>query len=368
MKQLYLLLFLIGFGFFASAQNCTIILNRAEDDYEAGRLLGIPERIQGCLTNEGFSKEEEIRALKLLTLVYIFTDNDARADEHLVLLLKADPEHKLDPEVDPAELYYLYNQFRVKPIFRVAFKASINMSTPKIVQSFSTSNPNTHPKFINGKTADGNKEFRVDEQGFIPFSGIGLGTNLELMIERHLTKGIEIAAGPQLRISQFNVDQFINAQSVYTSATDRQVYLRLPVLARYNLWYDTERNFIPYAYAGGSFDYLLSSTLIDASRTGGTSFTLVDNNDFKANEQVYNTNFSVFGGLGAKFKIATHFLTLEVRYDQSFGFYNNPENRWNNNQNTAADLGYVQDDTMLNFFSFSVGYTQSIYNPKKLSE
>ena len=39
--------------------------------------MGIPERIQGCLTNEGFSKEEEIRALKLLTLVYIFTDNDA---------------------------------------------------------------------------------------------------------------------------------------------------------------------------------------------------------------------------------------------------------------------------------------------------
>ncbi|XOV95305.1 MAG: hypothetical protein ACFHWX_11465 [Bacteroidota bacterium] len=371
MKNFYLFLLITVLSVPAFAQNCTIVLNRAEDDYEAGRLLGIPERITPCLEAESFSREEEIRALKLMTLVYIFTDNDTKADEYLVRLLKADPEHDLDPEVDPAELYYLYNQFRVKPIFRIAFRAGINTSAPQIVNSFSTSDTNTWPKFTNGKTPTGLKEYKVgDNPAVAAVNGIGLGTFLELMIERHLKYGIEVAGGPQLRISTFNVDQYINNASIFNTIKEQQTYLRVPALVRYNLWYDDEpkRSILPYAYAGGSFDYLLVGQVSEGSRTGGTSYSLVENNDYKANEMVDNTNISVFGGLGAKFRIATHFLTLEMRYDRSFGLYNNPGNRWNNNQNSTFDVGYVQDDLKLNFFSFSVGYTQSIYSPKKLVE
>ncbi len=371
MKQLYLILILTVFSLPAFAQNCTIILNRAEDDYDAGRLLGIPDRITPCLDGESFSKEEEIRALKLMTLVYIFTDNDSKADEYLVRLLRADPEHDLDPEVDPAELYYLYNQFRVKPIFRLAFRAGLNISTPQIIQPFSTSNTNTWPKFTNGRTPDGAIQYDApDGQAVAAINGIGLGTFMELMIERHLLNGIEIAGGPQLRITSYNVDIYHNNPSIFASIKDQQTYLRLPIMGRYNLWYEEEprKSILPYVYAGGSFDYLINSIVSEGARTGGTSFSLVENNDYKANDMVYSTNFSVFGGLGAKFRIATHFLTVEARYDRSFGLYNNPDNRWNNNQNSTFDLGYVQDDIKLNLFSFSVGYTHSIYSPKKLIE
>ena len=371
MKHFYLFLLITVLGLPAFSQNCTIILNRAEDDYEAGRLLGIPDRITPCLENEAFSKEEEIRALKLMTLVFIFTDNDSKADEYLVKLLKADPEHDLDPEVDPAELYYLYNQFRVKPIFRVAFRAGVNSSDPQIVNSFTSSTTNTWPKFTNGRTPEGLKTYTVEgSQPVAAINGIGLGTFLELMIERHLLKGVEVAGGPQLRISSYNVDMYLNNSSMYSEIVEKQTYLRLPVLARYNLWYEDEprKDILPYAYLGGSFDYLLSSIVSDGARTGGTSFSLVENNDYKANDMVYNTNVSIFGGLGAKFRMATHFLTVEFRYDRSFGLYHNPENRWNNNQNSTFDLAYVPDDTKLHMFSFSVGYTRSIYNPKKLVE
>lgn len=372
MKHLYLFFLITVLSLPAFSQNCTIVLNRAEDDYEAGRLLGIPERIEPCLEAESFSKEEEIRALKLMTLVYIFTDNDTRADEYLVRLLKADPEHDLDPEVDPAELYYLYNQFRVKPIFRIAFRAGINLSSPQIVESFSTANTNLWPKFTNGRTPSGLQSYEVEgSQAVAPFNNIGLGTFLELMIERHLFRGIEVAAGPQLRISSFNVDVFVNQSSTFASIVEQQTYLRLPVLARYNLWYEEEprRPVLPYVYLGGSFDYLANAIVSEGGRSGGTSFSLVENNDYKANDMVFDTNVSIFGGLGAKFRISrVHFLTLEARYDRSFGLYNNPENRWNNNQNSTFDLAYVLDDVKLHMFSFSVGYTQSIYSPKKLNE
>ncbi len=383
MKRLLPLVILSVLAISAYGQNCTQKLNQAEDEYEAGRLVGIPASIQSCLSSKSFSHEEEVRARKLLTQVYIFTDKEAKAEQALVELLKTEPEHRLDPQVDPAELFFLYNQYRTKPIFRIAARVSVNSSNPRVITDYGVQNTGSVPPFYNGKTVDGDAEYSVtnvvkidgedsaSSQSFVGRSGLGLGVSFELLVERYFGKGFELGLGPQLRLSSYNVDNYSNLEGLGSQRTNQQTYLRAPLIGRYTYGYENrDQKLLPYAFLGVSFDYLMRAEYSEASRFGGTAYTLETGStdaDLLKSEQVNEVNFSLLGGLGMKFRVKTHFLTLEARYDNSLRNYINGENRYTN-KTGLFDLGFAESDLSLNFLSVSLGWTHSIYSPKKLKE
>ncbi len=354
----------IIFGFQALAQNCTQKLVQAERDYEAGRLAGIPNSIGACLADkDGFSKEERIRAYRLLTLVHIFTDNEPASETAVVNLLKEDPEHILDESTDPAELFYLYDQFQTKPIFRIGVRLGANTTFPSVMETFTSSDLNGEErKFYNGR---GNSpDENTDLKGGLPVGFTG-----EVTFEKHLGKGFEVVGGVQARLSSYTVDNFFNnVGAVFNNAlTHNQTYLRLPVYGRYTYNYNRRTGIKPYILAGVSGDYLLAAKYVNASRNGGTPFTLSNaqqEDDLKTFDQVNETNISIFGGIGVMIPSATHFLTLEARFDNSLFNYIKAENRYAN-QSVNFDLGHVEDNLTLNLVTFTVGYTRSIYNPKK---
>ncbi|WP_258105773.1 PorT family protein [Marinoscillum sp. MHG1-6] len=366
MKKIVLIIFLISVGTIHQllAQNCTQRLNKAEDDYEAGRLLAIPGVINDLLSADCLSKEEEIRARKLLTKTYIFMDEETKAEIALIGLLKADPEHQLDNQVDPRELEFLMAEFRTDPILRIALRIGANMTMINIIDdySYSPTNTETFPKYYNGKLVSGSGS------GYKPVSGQGIGLTIELMAERHLWKGIEVAGGPQIRISSYNVDTYLVNSSTVSSVNNRQVYFRTPVLARYNLWYSQHQahKIKPYVYGGMSADFLMSGTYAEASRQGGTAYTLPGNRSDLQDYDLVNTfDVSWFGGLGMKLRIKTHYLTVEARYDNALTNYIKAENRYES-KSTSFDLGYVPDNVSINALSFTVGWSHSIYSPKKI--
>jgi hypothetical protein len=353
---------------FAQAQTWSQRLSAAERDYEEGRLANIPERLQdGFLLKSkegGYSKEERVRALKLITKVYIFLDDEPNAEDYLIRLLKADKEHKLDPRVDPAELYFLYQQFRTKPIFRISLRAGANKSFPQVLQTFNT-NATFAQKIYNGVG---------DPPGTATSTGtIGLGYWGELVGERHLRWGVEAGTGIGFRNSSYDVDNYVGQNTggdptLISFVSNQQLNLRVPVFLRYNYRYFEEFGPIPYLSVGASYDYLLDAQYTEATRRGGTSVTLSTNRDLKMTEQVNLNNLSGFLALGTKLRVKTHFLTFEVRYDRSFFNYINEENRWNGNPAITSDLAFVEDDLSLDMLSFSIGYTYSVYSPKKLKE
>lgn len=355
------LLFLICLGFgTVYAQNCTQKLVQAERDYEAGRLASIPNLIAGCLDDktQGFSKEEKIRAYKLLTLVYIFTDDEPNAELALVNLLKEDPEHLLLESTDPAELFYLYRQFQTDPIFRIGVRFGVNTTFPSVMETFTASGSPNERKFYNG--GEGSGEL-TDLQGALPIGFWG-----EVTYERHLGLGFEIIGGLQGRISSYDVDNFFTNEGDQFSSvvTNNQLYGRVPIYGRYTYKYPRRTGLKPYAFLGASVDYLLTANYTNASRDGGAQFTLSADDDLKQFDQVNDLNVSIFGGIGVKIPAKTHFLTFEVRYDNSLFNYINAENRYAN-QSVLFDLGHVEDNLTLNVLSVSVGYIRSIYNPKK---
>lgn len=339
-------------------QTCTQRLNQAEDDYAAGRLLDIPSALEGCL-GIGFSKEEEVRARKLLTLVYIFTDQQSKADAALINLLRADPEHRLDPREDPVELFFLYDQFRVAPIFRIGVKAGVNLTNVNVIQSYSTHNGLAQNKFYNGKEAGGIGEFQSVQ---------GTGFNFEATIERYFDKGIEVISGVQWRVSKYNLDVETIDESfrLKTAAAHEQMYLRVPLIFRYNYGYSNrDQVFIPYGFLGVGYDYLLQSTYSNGERSPGAIYNTTGI-DTRSAGITNKHGISLIGGLGTKIRIKTHFLTVEAQYNNSRIAYTNDANLYQN-QESIFDLGFVEDLVSIDLFMFSVGWTQSIYSPKKLN-
>ncbi len=379
MKKLYLFILSSFFVLSLYAQNCTQKLNQAEDEYEAGRLIGIPSMVQACLASGGYTHEEEIRVKKLLTLVYIFTDKEAQAEQALIDLLKEEPEHRLDPQVDPAELFFLYNQFRTRPIFRIATRVGVNFSSPKILGTYGVAQTELVPAFYNGKTASGDKSYTLPagtlvndadttDNAFMPVNGLGIGLNFEILFERYFGRGIEVGLGPQIRISKYNVDSYINDPDLVVSTVNSQMNLRAPFIVQYTYGYENrDQKFLPYVFLGGSFDYLLKGNYSSAVSSVGTTFNLTDGPQFNDSNQINQINYSLIGGLGLKFRIKTNFLTFEARYDNSLKNYINGGERYANQQ-TTFDVAFAESDVSLNFISFTFGYTHSIYSPKKLKD
>lgn len=371
--------FLLFSTFFVSAQTWTQKLLIAERDYDAGRLVNIVDNISGgfekSLGEKGYTREEKIRALKLITKVYIFMDNESKSDEYMIKLLRADKEHDLDPKVDPAELYDLYRKFRSQPIFRIGLRVGVNKSYPNIINTFGTGNTEIVSKIYNG-VGESPNEASVN-------GGSGTGFFINAMAERYLDWGLEVGLGLEFRNSQYSVDNYITygdslqvngiseiAQFAVlsTMVTHQQSFFRVPLLLRYNFKYDSDNSFVPYIAAGASYDYLLDAKYLEGNRTGGTEYKFDSDLSLKDLDLIAKNNFSVFACLGLKMRIKTHFLTLEAKFNKALLNYINPNNRWSNNPLSTYDLAFVEDDFSLDILSFSFGYTYSIYNPQKLKE
>ncbi len=367
MKSKVLTIVLVGVSLVTCGQNCTQRLNQAEDDYEAGRLLGIPDQIFDCLLLKSFSSEEEIRARKLLTLVYIFTDQESQAEQAMINLLKSDPEHRLDPLVDPAELFFLYEQFRTEPIFRISFKAGLNTSNVVLIKEYATNNTLVHDNFYNGTATGGSDSYTInDDTTNTTYDGLSSRNyNIwgEILFQKKVYDVVEASAGVQYRLSSYNADSYVNQLNLNNSVTNSQAYLRLPLQLGYTLWSDDrDRKLLPYGFLGASLDYLLKATAT-GSRAGGTAYTSSEIDLIKSN-QVNRFNYSLTGGIGVKIRYKTHFFTVEGRYDTSRINYINGDERYTNPEYTF-DIGYVEPALSLDFISLSLGYALSIYKPKK---
>lgn len=348
---------------FAQTAQCSRRLADAEEAFDQGRLQDVLEGLdkdgaaKDCFAV--FTIDERIRAEKLLTKAYIFTDNPTEAEKSLVDLLRVDKEHQLAKN-DPAELHHLYSQFKTEPIFRIGFRGGVNKSFITVLQNFGNTQV---PKTYNGGGD----------------SGIGTGFNVEALIERHIKNGIEVGLGLQYRTASydFEADFIPDEPNFFISGKNKSTMLRVPLLVRYNFNYDKKTidgirlNKMWYVFAGGSFDYVLNAEYLTTDRTGGTAFTLnAPRNSLTDFNQVAQTNGSIFGGAGLKIRFGrakVDFITFEARYDNSLFNYIDPANRYAN-KDLNIDIGFVEDDLTINTVSFTVGYTRSFYKPSKRKE
>ncbi|MEO9967862.1 MAG: porin family protein [Reichenbachiella sp.] len=327
-------------------------MNRAEDMFDAGDLSKISDLLNGqnskCFDKGGFSKEEKIRAYRLLALVHLFNDNGPDAEEAVIDLLSADPEHPLSPD-DPIELKYLFDKYRSEPIFRIGAKVGVNQTYVKSIGEFGSYS----------NEGEVSKDFKA-----------GIGFQAEITFEYTILDNLEVISGFGWALSKYDIgynnitslgDDYPESIDFVVSLTESQSQLKVPLILRYGY---PMGNTIPYVTTGVSFDYLLNST-ISGSRSGTAtrqlpSLSLLDD------EMRKKINWSYFIGLGAKFKSKTDYFLVEARYNMAGA--NTVRTRYRyNNEKLLLDMAHVDDDKILNNLSLSIGYIKSIYKPKKYS-
>ena len=115
----------------------------------------------------------------MLTITYLFIDDPISAENSYLNLLRLDPEHKLDPSIDPIEIIYLSRKFTATPIFELTLgKAGINFSNTSIIHN-------------NGVD---NTPFTLEE--YTPNAGFQLGAGANLNITAQLSLNSEICMIP----------------------------------------------------------------------------------------------------------------------------------------------------------------------------
>ena len=374
-KSLFLCFAFLGIVFCSQAQlgfikkdggktegmrNYPLDLSQAEDDFERGNLAGIPDRLKPGIENKGFSKEEIIRVHRLLTMVYLFSDNEPAAEIELIELLKADPEHPINELTDPEEFKYLYRKFRTKPIFRIAFNLGGNFTRANAMDLFAATD----------LTNASNNSLESGEI-LTPRFGIQYG----VAIEREFGfRGLEASLGVMMsgknyRLEDDIIDGFSTDDSnpdafSKMSFTDAATYIDIPLSIRYNI--DFQSKFIPFVFVGVEANLLLTSTRKDGERSGAQTIS-AGVQDLKASEERTSQNYSLIGGVGFKYRVKTNFIKVELKYSNGLTNVVNPENRYVN-QTTVFRLAHVDNNQSLNLVSANVGFVMSIYNPKKLKK
>lgn len=332
--------------------NCAALLSEAENDFAVGRFYGIPTLLKGCIDENQFSNEENMRVYMLLTQVYLLTDEPLSAEESYLKLLGADPEFVAAPEKDPIDVVYLSKKFTTTPIFTPHFKLGGNLSRPAIIHSLNTFSTN---------------ETRVDIKSML---GLTLGGGIEWNINDNLGIGAEALAA--FKAFQTTTERIL--VNDYQRVIERQYWLDVPVYVRYG---DNVGKVRPYGYAGYALNFLVADrlNLVYNNRTANVTEedpTVGPNIGIEYKRFRLNGSL-VFGG-GVKYKWGKNFFLVDLRYMAGLTNVTNGKTNYyddDGSYNLSLDVtrySNVSDFFRINTYALSFGFVRPLYDPRRVGK
>ncbi len=351
-KYCFALLLISGVVIKTTAQEqttaCAQVLRSARAVYEDGRLHEMPTLLSSCL-NTGFSKEERVEALRLLTLTYLYLGEPIKAEESMVRLLKADSFFEINEVVDPTEFINLYRQYRTDPIFNVGFYFGVNNTQNSITT--------VHYVFPDGA-------------GKGKFTG-AININLGIAFEKELTDKITI--NPELAMisrsfSYSNNDLFYDSTGVATensgiSATLSQTWLDFNALVQYKFYEKRNSNF--YVFLGPGIQYLLKNS-VQAETRNGTQVIIGPGIDLRNTNN--SINYAATLGFGGRIRLGAIYFRPDIRYQYGLNNIIDPNNRQQNDSEALLRYGLPNSDYRTNAIQVNLAIVYPIFSPKKLTQ
>jgi hypothetical protein len=115
-------------------ESCTQKLRTARNAYQEGKLNVLPALLTACI-KAGFSKEEKIEALRLVTLAYLYSENERKAEQVFLDLLTIDPEFTPNLQADPTELILLAEKFDTDPKFFYGLNGGVGYNITQVSEA-----------------------------------------------------------------------------------------------------------------------------------------------------------------------------------------------------------------------------------------
>lgn len=345
MKRVLILFLFVGISHFAWSQatSCAQTLRLATSTYEQGRLHELEGILEKCLV-DGFTKEEKVSALKLLTQAYIYLEEPDKANASMQKLLETDHYFEVNPEIDPAEFIALYKTFRTEPVYALGGKIGLGLTTPLLMSDYYTSSGSQGT----GKFSPG-----------LSFMG---GISFEKKIYKNFTINPELlfASLSYSSSSKLFEDDITGAPAGSIESTYKQTWLALNALVQYEMGKGV---FKTYVLAGPGVGYCVKSA--KQTVTTGLSQSAVSGRDVDLKDSTTPFLYSISVGGGFKYRIGSIIVVFEVRYQQSLNNVFQPDSR--SNIENVADYGDQLNDMLISSLSGAVGVSIPVFKPAKLS-
>lgn len=327
----------------AAQSNCSQLLVEATRKFEMGQLNEIPELLSSCLRN-GFTKDENVQAYRLLTLVHLYLDDKTSAEKSFLNMLVINKEYVVDLKSDPSELVYLAEMYRIRPILSLHVKAGNNLTVPKVINRY----------------AIGDNLTNIENYNYTP------GFKFSAAIEYPLLKYIQIGVESSFSLVSFTYNNRVN-NFADISLKESQSWLDFPVYIKGAYSFG---KFTPYVYGGGAYSLLLSNSAEEPSRKTDETNTTGKTIDILELRKGYN--ISLIGGAGLKIKQGLNYIVIDFRYSRGISNVVDKSTRYDNSLTSGNELmyryWYVDPDYALNQYALTVGFVKSIYKPKKLKK
>jgi hypothetical protein len=333
----------------AQKSNCEETLNLASAEFDAGRFVGLENILKPCLDN-GFSREQKVRAYLLLTQAFLILEDPKSAENSYLELLKSDPEYIANPVRDPVDVYYLSKKFTSTPIFTPHAHLGASTSIPRMIYNVNTGSA---PDQISTKSV-----FKL---------GYQLGGDMDW----NITERWSLCTGIAYSLKVFKTVLHDNNAASQLTATEKENWFDIPLYLKYQVDSGKIR---PFAYAGVAANLLVGTKLtldginrVDFTETAQGKQEVSQGPDatvtFKRN---FLNRSLVFGG-GVKYKLGKNFVYVDVRY--MAGLTNLTKNIYTTSNGKfdllLAQYGYASSFFRLDNVSISVGFVKPLYNPRK---
>lgn len=320
--------------------DCVLKFNSAEKFYENGKIEQIPELLNNCIES-GFNREYKIRALRLLTLVYLFEDNTLKAEKTILRILKLDPEYKVNPAVDPVEFIRLLNSFNTAPIYSFGFVGGPTLTTPHLIEPFSLNNfKDANPTYV--------------------ASGISFSIGLKGIY--HVNTIWDISFEPSFSYVSFKVNENITSTSK-VALNETMSYLSFPLLGSYYFYKKNKYSF--YGEAGFAYDMFLSGNIKGIVSYNDKEQPDVEPPSISTSEIRKNYNLKMLLGVGTKIDLNRSNFQFNVRYNIGLMNQGNADITNPINAQLISDYQYRDNYFSINNFSFMFSYNREFYIHRK---
>lgn len=321
--------------------DCTINLNEAQKLYESGKIEKIPDLLDNCIES-GFNKENKVAALRLLTLVYLYEDNNSKAEECFLKMLKKNPEYKINQNLDPIEFVRLYDSYHTRPIFSLGVKLAFNIDFAKCLQTYTFGNyDDADVKYTSGN-------------GY----SFGLKATYNVTNEWHLT--IE----PSFSSYSFEFSEnFLGYNTI--EGTSILAYIDVPLFGSYDFY--TNGNTTLYGELGCSVGVSVSGDTEISRRYDNRENADVTGASIDMSDALKPVSLSGLIGIGAKLHVNHGFVSVGARYNIGLNNITDPDSRklMNANPELTYKYRYMYNDISLSALSINLGYSYEIYIHKK---
>ncbi len=341
----------------AQEASCDLKLKLAKDYFDQGLLEefegDLTPSIEGCML-ETFDSYQKLQAYRLFTIEALLTQNNAKADRYFTELLRIEPEFKIDlsQQTDPAELIYLYHDFRTRPLLSFDFHVGITNTQISGGERLSFDETTYIPEYLS------NNGFALGAEVFLPF----------------LTRNLGIVTGIDITRRNFAFSDQLSggtAQSYTFSFVERESWLEVPIFLRYDIDYESKYNFkrkqlVPTIEGGVSLATLLRATFVDPTLDYGFSEIVTDPSlnvgEIRSLNQVF-----LYAGAGLKYKWNSRYFFVKARYSQGLldqSVATDPNSALA--QELYSKYNYQDVTFSVNGLGVSVGFEQPLYRPKRV--